>query len=137
MGSDAPATALGPFRVCVEKEREAAFRDEIGLAANRDGAAPAAFPAVWLSLPAIRAIISQECAKAEAVPVHESQSFSYVSPLQVGESYELTIAVRRDAAPPRLVLDATVATLAGEACAHIETLVRLVPRSGLRLGSGA
>jgi hypothetical protein len=137
MGAEAPAAALGPFRVCVEKEREAAFRREIGCAAETNGEAPVSFPAVWLTLPEIRAALSQECAKMDAVPVHESQSFSCLAPLRVGESYDVTVAVRREAAPPRLILDAAIATPSGELCARVEALVRIVPRSGLRVGSSA
>jgi hypothetical protein len=137
MESDAPVAALGPFRVRVEKEREAAFRREIGFAAGANGLAPACFPAVWLTSPEIHAALARECAKADAVPVHESQSFSYVAPLRVGESYDLTVAMRREASPPRIVLDATIATPAGEPCARVETLVRVVPRSGLRADPGA
>ncbi len=133
MQSDAPVEALGPFRVSIEKEREAAFRREIGLA-EEDGVAAACFPAVWLTSPEIHDALANECAKADAVPVHESQSFSYVSPLRVGESYDLMVAFRRETVPARIIFDATVANLAGETCARIETMVRIVPRSALKLG---
>jgi hypothetical protein len=134
MASDA---ALGPFRVSVEREREAAFRSEIGFASRENDVAPATFPAVWLSAPEIHAIIARALADEDVVPVHESQNFSYVEPLRVGECYELSVVLRREQTPPRLVVEASVATLAGEPRARIETTLRIVPRGGLNGGASA
>lgn len=124
------AAALGPFPVMVDAERAAAYGAEAGLAPRADGCAPLCFPAVWLSAPDIRAAIARVCAEADSVPVHESQSFDYDSPLRVGESYDLSLTLRREAAPPRLVIEAVVAAPGGEVCARIETMLRLVPRGG-------
>jgi hypothetical protein len=137
MASDASAAALGPFRVSVDREREAAFRREIGFASREDDVAPASFPAVWLSSPEIHAIIARELADEDVVPVHESQNFSYVAPLRVGESYELNVALRREQTPPRLVVEALVVTLEGEPRARIETMLRIVARSQFNAGVGA
>ncbi|MFO1125437.1 MAG: hypothetical protein U1E25_09270 [Methylocystis sp.] len=90
---------------------------------------PLAYPAVWLSSLAFAAV-SDLCAELDVVPVHESQSFSYVMPLVAGESYELRVTMSREETPPRLTMLATVATPGGETCARIETLLRLVPRAG-------
>ncbi len=64
------------------------------------------------------------------MPVHELQSFSYDSPLVVGESYDLSVTMgarrRRRAWSSRRY----VASLGGEPCARIETMLRLVPRAG-------
>jgi len=130
MACSAPVR-LGPFRVAVEQEREAAFRREIGFASRDDGVAPASFPAVWLCSPEIHAIISRELEGEDAIPIHESQSFSYVGPLMVGESYEMSVVLRREQTPRRLIVDAMVATLAGEPRLQIETMLRIVPRSAV------
>lgn len=137
MGTDAPGAALGPFRVSVDKEREAEFRREIGLASRGNEVAPVTFPAVWLSSPEIHAIIAHALADEDVVPVHESQNFAYVAPLRVGESYELNVALRRDQTPPRLVVEATVAALDGEPRLRIETMLRIVPRGQFNVGGGA
>lgn len=124
------AATLGPFRVTVDPERAAAYGREVGVAPRADGRPPLCYPAVWLSAPDIHAAIALACAEADSVPVHESQSFAYDAPLHVGESYDLSLALRREATPPRLVIDAIVATLAGKTRARIETMLRLVPRGG-------
>jgi hypothetical protein len=136
MASEQSAAALGPFRVSVDREREAAFRREIGFAPNEDGVAPACFPGVWLSMPDVHAIIARELSGEDVVPVHESQNFSYVAPLQVGESYELNVALRREQTPPRLVVEAQVVTLEGKMCVRIETMLRIVARGQFSAGVG-
>jgi hypothetical protein len=127
---------LGPFRVVVEREREAEFCREIGFPLRRDGIAPASFPAVWMCSSEIRAIISRELGEGDAVPLHESQIFSYVAPLRVGESYEMNVALRRESEPPRLIVEAQVATLNGEPRVRIETMLRIVSRSAIQRGIG-
>lgn len=125
--------ALGPFRVSVDVARVQAYARETGY----EGAGvPLCYPAVWLTEPQIHAAIHEICEQEDLVPVHESQSFSYDAPLRVGESYDLAVTMRREATPPRLVLDATIATPAGAPCARLEAMLRLVPRSGFA-GAGA
>lgn len=126
MQPDAPAT-LGPFRLRVDPDRAAAFAREIGA----DGAvAPLSYPALWLTDPALFAPVRDICAALDVVPVHESQSFAYEAPLVAGESYDVSVVMRREATPPRLVIDAAIATPAGAPVARIETMLRLVPRAG-------
>lgn len=126
MSPDAPI-ALGPFRVRVEPARAAAYARETGA----DGASvPLCYPAVWLTEPPLLAAVRAICEAQDVVPVHESQSFAYHAPLRAGESYDLAVSMRREATPPRLTLDATVAALDGAICARIETMLRLVPRKG-------
>ena len=117
-----------PLRVHVDPERAAAYARETGY---RGSGVPFAYPAVWLSANAVRDAIAKVCEDAEAVPVHESQTFSYMAPLRFDEEYDLAVAFRSEETPPRLILDATVATLAGEPIARIETMLRIVPRAGL------
>jgi hypothetical protein len=75
------------------------------------------------------------CAALDVVPVHESQSFSYETPLVAGESYDVSVAMRREETPPRLVIDATIAGLDGKTVARSETMLRLVPRAGFGAAS--
>jgi hypothetical protein len=130
MPPDAP-TILGPFRLRVDPERAAAYSRETG----GDGTgAPLCYPAVWLADPALFAAVREICAALDVVPVHESQSFAYETPLVPGESYDVSVAIRREETPPRLVIDATIAAPGGAAVAKSETMLRLVPRAGLGAG---
>jgi hypothetical protein len=121
----------------VDAERAAAYGREVGLTPRPDGSAPLCYPAIWLTAPDIHAAIARVCAEADSVPVHESQSFAYDSPLRIGQSYDLSLTLRREATPPRLVIQAVVAALGGEAMARIETMLRLVPRGGFGAEAGA
>lgn len=126
-------SALGPFRLTVDPDRARAYAREIG----SDGeSVPVAWPAVWLTEPAIYDLVRAICAELDVVPVHESQSFAYERPLVVGESYILTATLRREPKPPRLILEALLATVDGAPVGKIETMLRLVPRKALE-GGGA
>jgi hypothetical protein len=124
----APRTALGAFRVHVDDEAVTLFCRETGFEEVAGSVVPAGFPAVWLSSPEIYDAIRRELASEDSVPVHEHQSFDYSIRLERGESYRLTAALRRENAPPRLIVDADVATLEGELCLRVETWLRIVPR---------
>ncbi len=117
---------LGPFRVGVDLERARAYGRETG---HRGEGIPLGYPAVWLAQPQVRHAIAKVCEAENAVPVHESQSFAYSAPLRAGESYDLSVVVRREAEPPRLVLESTIAALSGETLAKLETMLRIVPRA--------
>lgn len=117
---------LGPFRFRVDPERAAAFAREIGADA---ASVPLSYPAVWIADPKLFEPVRDLCAAEGVVPVHESQSFSFSAPLQAGAAYDVTVALRREDAPPRLILDATIAA-GGETVAKSETVLRLVPRAG-------
>jgi len=119
---------IGPLRVCADEERVTRYRREIGFSDTLEKIVPVAFPAVWLTAEEIDAAIRDFLAGEDVVPVHESQSFHYFAPLRVGESYDLTVSVRREAEPPRLSVNASLSTLAGEPRLRAETLLRIVPR---------
>lgn len=121
--------ALGPYRLRVDADRAAAYAREIGA---DDASVPLSYPALWLTDPTLFTVVRELCETLDVVPVHESQSFAYETPLVSGETYDVCVTMRREATPPRLTLAATVATLAGAPVAKIETMLRLVPRAGLR-----
>ena len=124
--------ALGPFSVRVDPARAAAYAREVGA---DETSVPLAFPAVWLAEPGLFAVVREFCAELDVVPVHESQSFAYEALLVAGESYDLSVTLRREEKPPRLTLEASIVTPAGAPCGRIETMLRLVPRAGLGGGS--
>lgn len=119
---------LGPIRVFVDEEHVARYRRETGFADTLEKIVPVAFPAVWLTADEIGGAIRGALEGEDVVPVHESQSFQYLAPLRVGESYDLTISLRREQTPPRLVVNASVSTPDGALRLNAETLLRIVPR---------
>ncbi len=128
---DAPSL-LGPFRFRVEPDRAAAFARETG----GDGASvPLSYPAIWIADPKLFDPVRDLCAAEDVVPVHESQSFSFETPLRAGADYDVTVALRREETPPRLILDATIAATDGATVARSETMLRLVPRAGFGAAS--
>ncbi len=125
------ATVLGPFRFRVDPQRAAAFARETGA----DGVGvPLAYPAIWITEPRLFDPVRALCAAEDLVPVHEAQSLAFEAPLQAGAEYEVTVALRREATPPRLILDATIAA-GGATVARSETTLRLVPRAGFGAAS--
>ncbi|HEY8260736.1 MAG TPA: hypothetical protein VIG55_05955 [Methylosinus sp.] len=129
MSADCGAeTRLGPFRVCADEERVLNYRRETGFVDSLEKIVPLAFPGVWMTTSAIGEAIRAALAGEGAIAVHESQSFQYSAPLRVGESYDLSVSLRREATPPRLVLSANLTTVAGETRMRAETLLRIVPR---------
>ena len=126
MQIEAPRT-IGPLRLMVDPDRARAYALETG----GDGATvPLGYPAVWLMEPGLAEVVNGICAALDVVPVHESQAFAYAAPLIAGDSYDVTVTLRREETPPRLIADATIVTTAGVQAARIETMLRLVPRAG-------
>ena len=130
MQIDTPLT-IGPLRLTVDPVRAEAYAREIGADSAR---VPLAYPAVWLSEPALSKIVADVCEKLAVVPVHESQAFAYDKGLSAGESYDVTVTLRREETPPRLIADALIAATTGASVARIETMLRLVPRDAFEKG---
>lgn len=117
---------LGPFEVATGPDEIAAFAAAIGAPASD---IPATFPVVWLSSPGLRAAL-RDAVGPDFLPVHESQSFDYARPLVVGAVYRLTAVARRENAPERLVVEASVVEPAGAPVLTMRAVLRLVPLSG-------
>ena len=122
------AFALSSLRVLVDPARAADYARETGLSLSAVEA-PLAYPALWLTAPQIHDAVERICAEADCVPVHEQQRFIYETPLRAGLSYDLQVVMRREEAPPRLVIEGRVATLEGAPVARIEAKLRLVSRA--------
>jgi hypothetical protein len=124
-----------PLEVCVDADRAMALARETG--AVCDGVtAPLSYPALWLTEPALRAAVAEICEGEDLVPVHEAQRFDYETPLRIGARYLLSVAMRREAKPPRLVLEALLQTPGGAEVAKLETVLRLFRRAGLTKEGG-
>ncbi len=120
-----PGLELGTFSVGATIAQAGAFRRATG---QPDGgtALPLTFPLCWLSGGDLRVALVALVGHEPVVLVHESQAFSYTRALLVGQPYVLTLTVRREHAPERLVLDGAVADADGGPCARLETILRLV-----------
>jgi hypothetical protein len=118
-------TRLGPFRVRAEPTQIAAYKSAISA---RSDDIPAAFPIRWLAEPEIRAAIEKGC--GQFVPLHEAQSFDYLQPLAMAAEYRLSITLAEHSDPPRLSVKGEVATMAGQICLRMETVLRLVAPAG-------
>lgn len=119
-----PGLELGQFPVRGTVEEAEAFRRATG-AADGGSELPLSFPMRWLATAEIRGALAALVGHGEIVLVHEGQSFTYERPLQVGRAYLLTLAVRREHAPDRLILDGSLADADGS-CGTLETTLRLV-----------
>ena len=131
MQIDSPRT-LGPLRLTVDAARARAYAQDIGADGDR---VPLAYPAVWLTEPALSSVVSDVCETLAVVPVHESQAFVYERPLIASESYDVTVTLRREETPPRLIADALIATTSGAPVGKIEAMLRLVPRDAFDKGT--
>ena len=116
-------TPLGPFAVRAEPAEVAAFRTVTGLPPG--DTVPATFPMRWLAAPEVRDALLAMAAEPDLVPVHESQMFDYLVPLNAGEDYQMRLDAHRESAPERLVLTGIVTARSGAVHLRIETMLRL------------
>ena len=117
-------TPLGAFAVAASAEEADAFRGATGLPLG-GSSLPLTFPMRWLATQAVRDSLTGLVSEPEIVLVHESQSFDYEAPLQVGTLYTLSLKGRRKTDPDQLVVDGTIADPNGITLARIETILRL------------
>jgi len=123
-------TVLGPFEVATNPADVATFAAAVGAPAAE---VPATFPIVWMSAPPLKAAL-REAAGPDFLPVHESQSFDWARPLVAGAAYRLSAVARRENAPERLVVEASIVEPSGDLVTTMRAVLRLVPLAG---GQGA
>ena len=119
-----PGLELGQFPVRGTAGEAEAFCQATGVASGGSDL-PLSFPMRWLATAEIRGALAALVGHGEVVLVHEGQSFTYERPLQVGQPYVLTLVVRREHAPDRLILEGTL-TDGDRPCGALETTLRLV-----------
>jgi hypothetical protein len=123
--TDNAPVRLPPVKVRIEPEDVAAFCHATG-GHRVPVEVPLTFPARWLALPDARDLIVRSIGSG-FIPVHEAQNFAYEHALQIETDYVLAIEARRSPAPPRLTLQMAITSPAGEICARLETILRIVP----------
>lgn len=124
-----PGLEIGTFAVRGTSAEAELFRAATGLPGG-GATLPLSFPMRWLAAREIRVALTALVGHGDVVLVHESQSFSYAGPLQVDQSYELRLSMRRERAPDRLILDGAITDADGRDCAQVETILRLVAAPG-------
>jgi hypothetical protein len=124
------ALRLGPFRVSTAREEIEAFQRETGWLEINDAAQPIqvphTFPMRWLTLPELRTVFEAELKKTGGVAFHESQSFTYESPLDADQDYLMTTDVAHQKNPERLVARTYVVTTRDEPRLQMETILRII-----------
>jgi len=127
-GTAPPERQVGPLVLTLGADEAAAFADALG--SQRPGWVPLIFPARWLALPAIRAAVAELADLANGLALHETQSFEIDAPLLPNAAYTFTATIRRlSENPPRLIVQAVVATADGIACVRFQAGLRIVPRT--------
>ncbi len=85
--------ALGTFVVRATAAEAAAFQRETG---GTGQGVPFTFPVRWLARPDFQAIAVDMIGDASWVPIHESQSFDYRTPLASDTDYEMAVTMKRE-----------------------------------------
>lgn len=119
-----PDRALGPFAVRAATAEAAAFAHETG---GNDGAVPFTFPVRWLARPEFQAVATELIGNDRWVPIHESQSFDYRASLAVDTDYVMTVTMKREVEPSRIILVAQIGPAGEVPRLDMEMILRIVP----------
>jgi hypothetical protein len=115
---------LGTFTVRATAAEAAAFARETG---NPEHGVPFTFPVRWLARPDFLATAVEMIGDANWVPIHESQSFDYRAPLAVETDYAMTVTMKRETEPSRIILLANIGPAGGAPLLDMEMMLRIVP----------
>ncbi len=116
---------LGTFAVRATAAEAAAFAHETGSSGGQG--VPFTFPVRWLARPDFQAIAVEMIGGAHWVPIHESQSFDYRAPLAADTDYEMTVTMKRETEPSRIILFADVGPAGAAPLLAMEMMLRIVP----------
>ncbi|MEI9914529.1 MAG: hypothetical protein WDN29_00440 [Methylovirgula sp.] len=116
--------ALGTFVVRATAAEAAAFRRETG---GTGQGVPFTFPVRWLARPDFQAIAVDMIGDASWVPIHESQSFDYRTPLASDTDYEMAVTMKREIEPSRIVLVARIRLPNDAPHLTMEMILRIIP----------
>lgn len=119
-----PDRALGPFVVRATAADAAAFARETG---GEGGTLPFTYPVRWLAQPDFQAVATELIGNDRWVPIHESQSFDYRAPLAVDTDYVMTVMMKREIKPSRIILVAEIGHAGENPRLDMEMMLRIVP----------
>ncbi|WP_297299571.1 hypothetical protein [uncultured Methylovirgula sp.] len=115
---------LGTFTVRAAAAEAAAFAREVG---SPGQSVPFTFPVRWLARPDFQAAAVEMIGDANWVPIHESQSFDYRAPLTLDADYAMTVTMKRETEPSRIILSAYVGVADEAPSLSMEMTLRIVP----------
>jgi hypothetical protein len=132
--TSAPSEArIGPLAVKADAAHVCEFLNATSGGGDTGGLLPFTFPICWMAMPEIRAAVAS-LARADdgsaLLPLHESQSFDYAEPLCAGVDYCMSVDIRREDAPLRLVLRADVGPSIDVVHLRMEMALRVVAAGG-------
>jgi hypothetical protein len=116
--------ALGPFLVRADPANVTAFARQTGGSADH---VPFTFPVRWLARPELQAAAVEMIGDVDWVPIHESQSFDYRAPLLLNTDYEMSVAMKREVEPSRIVVVAHVGPFGDAVHLRMEMILRIIP----------
>jgi hypothetical protein len=140
-GDAAPPMRLcvGPLAVKADTAEVATFRHATMDVAETGGLGmlPFTFPVRWLARPEIRAAVARLVSSdsgAALLPLHESQTFDYTTPLFAGVDYCMSVDIcmagekdsKNESDPARLILRADIGPEANTVHLRMEMVLRLV-----------
>jgi hypothetical protein len=137
-GKDAAPSPIriGPLAVKADPARVTEFQGATFGDTEAGCVLPFTFPVCWLAAPEIRAGVAslvREDDGAVLLPLHESQSFDYAAPLLADIDYRMSVDIRKEREPLRLVLQAEVGEIvSGADVVHLrmEMVLRIVAITG-------
>ena len=115
---------LGTFAVRATVAEAEAFARETGSVGQ---GVPFTFPVRWLARPDFHAAAAEMIGGVNWVPIHESQSFDYRAPLAADEDYMMTVTMKRETEPSRIILLADVGPAGAAPLLTMEMMLRIVP----------
>jgi hypothetical protein len=131
-----PPIRIGPLTVKADAARVAEFQGATFGGAEAGCVLPFTFPVCWLAAPEIRAGVAGLVGEDDGttlLPLHESQSFDYAAPLLADVDYCMSVNIRQEREPLRLVLQAEVGEIVSGADAvhlRMEMVLRIVAITG-------
>ncbi len=116
--------ALGTFVVRATAAEAEAFRRETG---GTGQGVPFTFPVRWLARADFHAVAVEMIGDANWVPIHESQSFDYRTPLAPDTDYKMAVTMKREIEPSRIVLIAQIGRPDEASYLTMEMILRIIP----------
>jgi hypothetical protein len=121
--------SIGPIEVTADAAEADAFRRATSVVAGAGDELPFTFPMRWLAHGEIRAAAARVIGDAtgeQILALHESQTFDYAAPLKIGETYRLTVKMRRSPEAQQIIMDAEIGPNAELTHLRMEMILRLV-----------
>ena len=121
--------SVGPIEVTADAAEADAFRRATLVAVEPGDELPFTFPMRWLADARIRAAAARLIGDAtgeHVIALHEQQTFDYATPLKIGETYRLSVHMRRPPGAQQIIVDVEIGPNANLIYLRMEMILRLV-----------